>query len=986
MLKKIFPACILAAFALTGCSKSDIDPVSGGMDVPQGYVKLNINPVVAIGGEYLSKADPALLNKIDDVHVLIFEDSDQNGGTAGDGIIEDTDPLTIREFYEYGISQNIYLRKETVYYIYVVANLDDSNCPNGSVETFFDGVETYGDLKNLYVQSDRSPAEVGKILMATPEYVTVTFDQQDEVFTTVSLERMQSQFIVNVYNKVTSQTDWTVTSGVYPTVLNTIDIPRYSYVVEREVVSDGTHDYPFSLANKDNGYRESSSNTLPDPEVAIQFEGDWYTKQTIEFFSFENRRGSIPEINDYTNDTIGFTVPEVYGRRELAPYYSTYVQISSLTEGNALLMYIHAGKGRENPDYNVQPGDRADEDDITNFDVDRGCIYNFNVYIKSVTDVMIDTRREYLDQILIIQMPDAISRLDAHFSDVPAFVYGRKGGISKFQSGLCTFNPDGTIDYDTFTPMDDNAADTEKWLSFSWNDPYNPSTATTGLYIGIVGAATLDAVSGATPKLHFHEYIEDAEKAVIPAVDPPKRTAVIRVGFVAATGVDNNISNDQKMALYEQGLAESRESAFFVPVSQYGLKTIGQIGSFDGVRYMQLGVESVEEYTLRFYTEGSNLDVPNKGPYWQYRAGVGLTGFNQPHDGLTATKNHYDYFREQFANDIPPVRWQPLTVSPGGIYNPFTNANAADYCVRKNRDTDGDGFISGDEIKWYLPTPVQMMQIYTWRNAFKGGEYTLNGDSYVPFGSGSATSDTRYYWTTNEEVTAGSANAYVVDFYQAAANTTLMAKTARYPVRCVRDIETDADESMFYISANGDLVADLRGYFPSGMLYDDKVDASDNPISSNSLRNNPYNTLAQSFIISRWYVTGNNNHTGNPSVQQGDDAVTSCNSYREDNYTSGWRAPSQQELSFIQARTAMIEIVLATKYPDGPNLSTTYHTFRTSGYANHNHWAVTNVGNNSTFWMVNFATGDAQTRAKNSSAYTGLARCVRYTNNPPARP
>lgn len=947
MLKYIFPVWLLAVALFYGCS-DEIEQVMNDNSVPPGYARLDVNLVAVNGKAYMTRAeaDP-VMSFIDDVHLLIFEDADNNGKIA------ETDSLVVRNFYEYGIKQNIYLKKGLTYFVYVVANLDDSNCPDGTVESFFDDVNTYGDLMRKHLQiMEKTPRDLGKMIMATTGIVDVTLPVGSNVFQpTIPLQRLQSKFVVTIYNKVNSQTDPTVASGVYPSTLNVADLPRYSFLFEHAVAnySDGKHDYAFNLQNIADGYYESQTDFLPEVEEVVQHNGKWYTKQTVEFFSFENRRGSNPDINNYsTNDT----VPNVYGRKALAPEYSTYLRLTSLTQGNALRTYIHAGKGRDNEATGVP-------DDITNFDVDRSCVYHFNIYINSAKDVEVDTRRSFLNQLVIYTLPD-IRRIDAHYIDIPSFILGTTPGYVKLQSGTCDVDASGNIIYEgleprNWVPMLDSWDDPDRWLRFSWVTPYNPSARAinTSLYVGMTN---IDGVTGATPILHFNEYVDDVQVATIPAVNPARRTAVVRVGFVEGA---------TSAASYEQGVNDLLESAFYVPVSQYGLKTIGYLGGFeDGVYTSLLGIESVEEYTFRYYSrEDYPMDIVNNGPYWRYRSGI--ANHNQPYNGKLATKNHYDDYRGLFPGGIPPKRWDKVTIPESGVYNPQSNTNAADYCMRKNRDEDGNGVIEGDEIKWYLPTPVQVMQMYTWRNAFKGGSYTLNF-GYVPFG-GATNGASDYYWTTNEVEITGSPTAYAVDFSKTAALTTTLSKTLRYPVRCVRDIPSETPQSMFYYH-DGHLVVNLEGSFPN--LATNKPN-----LGANDLNSPANNTLAKAFLVSRWYATGNANHTGEPGMVAGNNNL--CDNYSEAGYSAGrWFLPSQQELSLIYAYSGMIENLLEKGIGGIPDTSTTYHTFRLD-----RHWGITNTGQNNEFWNVDFSTGAAQVLHKSKN--TGYYRCVYYLSELP---
>lgn len=957
----IYSICILAAILFTGCAKTDIaDPKfgNGGVNVPEGYAMLDIKLTPATGKVYTSRANAnPLLDFIDDVHLFLFEDANDEG-------LNDDTPLTLRNYYQYGAQQNIFLKKGKKYYIYVVANLDDSNCPNGNVATYFDDVQKYGDLKDKYVQFlVRTPDQLGKVIMATPEIVPITLPDIpgiDDIFTPyIPLRRLQTEFIINIYNRVDPDDGNKVSSGVNPFMLSMVDMPRYSYVMERTgIETDGTHDYPFTLGDVSKGYYETSVDFLPDVEEIIEHPynpGRFYTKQTVKFFSFENRRGSVPEILTYEDPERGVVDP-VYGRRALAPEFSTHLQLMSLTPGNSLITYVHAGQGRS-PENTTPPRN----DDITNFDVERSCVYHFNIYINSTTDVEIDTRREYLNQAILFTLPPDIDRVDAHYVDVPSYILGTIPGFAKLQAATCYVNDNDEIEYEdgSHEPkgliyMSEDDPDEKRWLRFSWRDPYRPAVsqpANTSLYVEM---REVDGLTGATPIIHFNENLDDINKASVPG-NPSKRTAVIRVGFVQHAESEED---------YELGVAEGREADFFVRVDQHGLKTIGQFGGYvDGHYTSLLGIESVEEYRLRFYTrEGENnlMDYINKGPYWRYMPGS--INYNQTYDGKLATTDHYNEYRNLFSNGIPPRRKQNNL--DGTEYNPMSNTNAVDYCMRKNRDEDGNGIIEGDEIKWYLPTPAQMMMLYTWKEAF---DYGLNKD-YRPFGG---TSETQYYWTTNEDVT-NSDNAYALDFHDKAALVTSQAKSSRFPVRCVRDIP-GVDKEMFYYSKDGHLVADLEGSLPD--LVDNKTNLADN-----DLRRPVNNTIAKSFIISRWYITSNtNNHSGNILFV---DQKDQCNSsYQEDGYPTGrWHLPSQREMTLIYGNAGIIENIFEEQFGPVYNTPETYHKFIMTAPALH--WAGINVDHNDQYWYVNFITGAATTMPKQNSAYH---RCVHYTNNPPER-
>ncbi|MDH6357167.1 hypothetical protein [Parabacteroides sp. PF5-9] len=1042
--KRILFVGILAALLLVGCVDYEETDNSRKGYAPEGYFSFEPRFEASKAQVVISRTanNDELLDKIDNVFMFIFTATNEEAG------IQDSDLLKYREYYQYGVMQNVFLEKNQTYYVYAVANLDESNIPEGegNVHTFFDNVQTYGDLKNKFVQFRvLSPADLGKVIMTSDDpqtpnsgIVKIEYDGVNEIFAPkVELYRLQAKFVVNIYNKVNA--DRTNASGVTPTSINGANFPRKSYLVRRAYdYADGNGDGNIEEADFGDFY-SSPPLLLPAPTGdLVQYTYDsnagnttsYYTKQTIEYFCFENRRGSRDltgyepknsegnPITEYEDGTLIGHVPLVYGRNELAPDCSSHLMLLSMTDNDVLRTFIHAGQGRKE-----ERLDPYAEDDITNFDVDRNCVYHFNVIINSTKDVIIDSRREFLTQRVLFYLPED-ARVDAHYVDMPSYIKSQKAGIAKLQAGTvpessCIRDANGEVVdfvYENgvpigWTPLPDGDTD-ENWLRFSWKNPYLPTRSSTGginepttskLYITTRRPedTNVDGVSSATPILHFNEFVKKeypndlenqaegdgvaAYPGTLPAKNPPSRTAAIRVGFVEGEGL--TVSD------YENA---TDDYPFFRPVTQYGLKTIGQLGGWNGELYTSmLGIESIEEHTVRHYAiADKNQDYNNLGGPWWY-IGSTNTGLNHPYDGKQVTRERYNQYRSPYGGGKPPVRGE--TVSPisgvqnaSNIYNPFSQTNAIDYCMRKNRDENGDGIISGDEVKWYLPSPAQAMQMYAWRDMFRGGQYTLNDGlgtnqvTYIPFGplnaaTGSVSSD--YYWTTSE---VDNSNALAVDFSSdIVTNVTNRSKTQRTAVRCVRDI-AGVVGSMFYgseIEIDGETysyaVIDLENHFPAGFL--DDMDHKRPTTDRKELQKSEYNTIAPVFLVSRWYVSNNNNtgpSHGNPVADGADTGNEACNGYSEPGLESGWVRPSQRELSFIYGNTGMIENMFEQQYAT-PS-STTYHQFITTVIGNQQpyHWAMSDIGNGSSYWWINFANGTASLAGhKNNKAYR---RCIRY--------
>ncbi len=895
--------CLLATgWLIASCSELEDTHYAKGT---AGMVKLNLQLYTPEAEVITSRASnlDALMSEIDNVHVLIFNSNDS---------------IVYRHYLNYGEEQNIFLLPANNYRLFIVANLDATNTNIGNAEAFFDDVYTLTELREKYIiVSSRSVEQLGKITMTSNGLISANIPGSvgNQVTMRIPMKRVKAKVIFNIYNKVVSQTDKTVASGVYPISWNSVNMPVSSFLVEREnnelLYPGGTFDHPMNGTDDTDiatHFNMSAAEMLPSLETTtVQYKNNWYTKQSFSLFVYENRRGDVG----------GVTVDSL--RKKLAPKHSTFVQITSYTGSKVLVHYIHIGQGRK-----LQSGT---SDDICNFDVDRSAIYNMNVYINGAESIEFDSRREYLDHHVIFTYPD-VSRVDGHYLDIPAFLSGMNGYV-KMQACEVTVDGQGN---NVYTPMNDSDPDEKKWLRLSFYNPFRP-TAKTSLFSSM--NARTDAYSGATPILHFREYIEGASTI---SGDPKKRTGAIRVGYV---------SGARDSTEYKQGVDDGLETFFYMPVSQWSIKTIGQVGGYkDGQGYTSLlGVESVEEFLFPYYYRSPGNDVPNNGPVWKYKDGV--VNHNQPYDGKMATTDHYNDYRSFYSGGKPPTRRQTDTRT-GELYDPTFNSSAADYCMRKNRDENGDGIISGTEIKWYLPTPAQLMQLSIWRD-----EFNFSFNPGIPFAEP--------YWSTNEQ---DEVKAFALDFASSlggiyTSEVLAYNKTTRLPVRCVRDI-TGTTGSMIYVSGDH-LAISLEGNFPSSMLEDKTVDWSDNQI-----RSPQGNAKMQTwFLMSRWYVTQNGTRT-QPALFQKANNNPNCSNYYETGHPTGtWRLPTQRELAFIYANSGMIDNLLRTNFGAYP----AYHPFQ-----NDIHWGSTNDGNNSTFWAINFQSGFSDLYKTGN----GYIRCVKY--------
>jgi hypothetical protein len=288
-------------------------------------------------------------------------------------------------------TDKVYLKKgetETSYRVFAVANLVDANCPNGNASTYFADVDEIADLEGKYFIA--SPAGTAPALMPmtsigsaadlSTQIATVVVQPPSliapvppavEYSVTIQMRSIYTKVEMNIYNKSGS--------GVTPQSYFIENLPKHSWIVERAKSSSAAagDDYPQSYT----GYDNTAWDDLTTGWTASE---NSYMKRTITFYTLENRRGVVSGLN-----------PNMYERKAEAPANALEFTFTGQANGKILYTYVLIGKGRDALD----PPDEW----YGNYDVDRNCIYQVNVYIDGAneTNITSDTRREYLNVVAV---------------------------------------------------------------------------------------------------------------------------------------------------------------------------------------------------------------------------------------------------------------------------------------------------------------------------------------------------------------------------------------------------------------------------------------------------------------------------------------------------------------------------------------------------------------------------------------------------------
>lgn len=295
-----------------------------------------------------------------------------------------------------------------------------------------------------------------------------------------------------------------------------------------------------------------------------------------------------------------------------------------------------------------------------------------------------------------------------------------------------------------------------------------------------------------------------------------------------------------------------------------------------------------------------------------------------------------------------------------------SDAIALARCLSRNRDEDGDGQISLDEMKWYVPTSEQLMGMYLGANSLPSPLYDANNVSFVYADRANyhyATSDKKRIWS--EE------GASVGDYYVGNADAPQSFRCVRnlgidkakndklekteYPKQAFEYIAEGTRVSVYNNTLQGDEIITAKNIFKMSRLTDlntrhtrytkgeiaihDNFDEGNAPYKAFQMSENFHTDTRKGgqkvyegntfFTLTSWEATVRsywyNKHSGKrhdgslyyPLTTDGD--LSFCKNYSEKNDNSDkglWRTPNQREmmLMYIQDKSYSHNTLSRTKW------------------------------------------------------------------------
>lgn len=216
-------------------------------------------------------------------------------------------------------------------------------------------------------------------------------------------------------------------------------------------------------------------------------------------------------------------------------------------------------------------------------------------------------------------------------------------------------------------------------------------------------------------------------------------------------------------------------------------------------------------------------------------------------------------------------------------------------CMSRNRDLDGDGKISRDEIRWYMPATFEYVRIGIGAGAMASEAQLYFGDkaamTYDDYGKGGYADKGQFYFTSHyasHVFWAVEKGAYGAD----EVSTSL--------VRCIRHLPKDnrsiiQEPEAFYVSAkttDGNYLLDYRDRLQSVLMRPTRIEG----YLVRHDEDSPYNTFYKGLVISKGYE-GATYHLSDVTNQNGN--TNACANYYEKSDRSdrgSWRVPNLVEL------------------------------------------------------------------------------------------
>lgn len=898
-MKKVMKLAYLlmgVALLLSSCSE-DIFP--GGSesneDVTISLAYSDVSPRDIVVN---SRATDAEERHLDNLYIYIF---DGNGNLKGYKGIEGEANL-IQNTSSTNKAQITGIKTRSgESYIYAVANISTGLYP---VETSSGTVAA----NKLPINLNEDKARAGEYDFTLDQLKALTFKRNNTAIDITSAFLMSGAVkegkLVNIttageiagednairLSRIVSKVKFTIKAAKTTGVTRTFKLETYDIM---NIAVDG------SLVGKiDGNSRKKTTNVNNNIGNTVRPNDVEDDAQFFEVYLPENLQDAVNKVTTQAErEDDSQTTKKVFTN---APANGTYVMLkgkyeettSNSTKSADVTYYVHLGDCTA---------------DVNNYDVERNCKYTYNITVAGVDRIIVEAKKESgADQpgaegiVLEYGAKGKNMTLDSHYEYMVMRFYKndieglKTAGKGYYYQVYALGNHTDVINVGETTVGNKNNVDTS-WIQFAIkcsrdgsSSTYSPDKTSRGTacsYPGTTYKTDLYTVD------KFLKYLYDnASNNIWSGYDRTKGYYVDATCFISENYYKDRTWNEyvndvDKRAFYVANeVKTSNDGRSVYAITQYGLTQYNIQTFYDRSKAGSItayGCETIND------EEGKDFTVKGKG--------------SQTASNGTDTWNG----RTNMVADINKSTdtWETLK----------DNSSLIKACMSRNRDLNGDGKISDDEIRWYAPTISQYIGIWI-------GEEIMSGESKL-FNKATSTLSTSndpgcrmlYYSSTYNQNTYFSEEGLATNHNNPAYPPKL--------VRCLRNLKSN--------DVGYNRTPDKYYTYESSVVTLNNVDEKALNTSGEQGELNAHtersalNKPAKKFKISNNKYYGERYKYGNtwywPGVTPTQEHVVDGTFKCYNNYEEGdkkWRVPNQRELSvmYLVDKTKITDTYCRTKF------------------------------------------------------------------------
>lgn len=886
-MKKVMKLAYLlmgVALLLSSCSE-DIFP--GGSesneDVTISLAYSDVSPRDIVVN---SRATPEEERHLDNLYIYIF---DGNGNLKGYKGIEGEAKL------EQKAEITDIKTRSGESYIYAVANIYSTGLypveiSNGTVEA-----------NKLPINLDEETARAGGYKFTLDQLKALTFKRSDTSIDITSAFLMSGAVkegkLVNIttagaiagddntirLSRIVSKVKFTIKAANTTGVTRSFKLETYDI---RNIAVDG------SLVGKIDGNRRYNTTNVNDNIGNTVRPND--VEKDAQFFEVylpENLQDAVHNVTTQeAREDDSQSIPKEFTN---APAYGTYVVLkgkyeetkNGTTRSADVTYYVHLGDCTK---------------DKNNYDVERNCSYTYNITVAGVDKIIVEATKEEGKELQpgaegVVLEYGATGKnmtLDSHYEymvmrfyqkDIQALKDAHKG---YFYQVYALGNHTDVINVGAETKGSKNNVDTS-WIQFAIkcsrdrsSSTYSADKTNRGTACSYPGIQSRELYTVEKFLKYLYDHAEPTS-SIWTGYDNNKGYYVDATCFISENYYKdltwNQYVNDvDKRAFYVANEVEtSNDGRSVYAKTQYGL-TQYNIQTF----YDRSKAESITAYGCETINDEEGKDFSVKGEGSQ-TASNGTDTWNGRTNMLEDINNKSD-------------TWENLK----------NNKSLIKACMSRNRDLNGDGNISDDEIRWYAPTISQYIGIWI-------GEEIMSGESKL-FNKATSTLSTSndpgcrmlYYSSTYNQNTYFSEEGLATNH-----------NSSSYPpklVRCLRNLKSndvgyDQTPDTYYTYENS--VVTLNNVDEKAL----NTTGDQGELQAHNERS-PLNKPAKKFKISNKKYDGEG-YGVTPTQEHVVDGTFTCYNYHEEG-DKKWRVPNQRELSvmYLVDKTKIKDTYCRTKF------------------------------------------------------------------------